>query len=627
MSKYKGRKFLAIDGEAVRGKYVLLADSEGRAVENIDGLSTRECLDFLARPLPRSASWTRVGFGLHYDVNMWLRDLTPEVRINLFSGDIVTWENYQLEYLANRIFTIREKGEIRAKIFDCLGMFRRSFIDVVTDWLGECPTIILEGKSKRERFRAEEMEFVRAYNRAECDQLVRVLDLVRAFLLGLPGGGVDLRGWYGAGAIAASWLRRAGARRLMRRFDDRHVGDDLLQAFAGAYHGGRVEARLIGTIGPVWRYDINSAYAWAITHMGRLSYRWVPADRFNADVLARMSVWRVSWNLPAGSPLGPFPVRDGQGAITYPLAGSGWYWWPEVKAARQRWGPRRVKVDHGYICQEGGRPIGIDDDEHGEHTLGTVLKTMYQYRHHVGARSPGGRLLKLALAAVWGKFAQWNSASIANDDEPGFWYCLPWAGWVTSCVRATILAAVEHNEDAIVAISTDGLVSTRPLENLSISENLGGWRLERFEGGTFVLPGLFRLANGDGTESVEKTRGFERAQFSWDALLHFLNRDHSATIKVRRFVGHVLPDLWPEQFGEMRCKFVTVPIKVTPASILRKRSGGDLVKGSFRFDQDHAWTGAHDGNRDYMSQPPRSKNIRQEMEKNDQSDGEMDALV
>lgn len=626
MSKYKGRRFLAIDGEAVRGKYVLLADSLGRSVENLDGLSTLECLDFLAQGAPRSASWTRVGFGLHYDVNMWVSDLPAESRLELFSGDMVTFGPYQLEYLANRIFTIRSKGETRARIYDCLGMFRRSFVDVVTDWLGECPPIILEGKGKRERFKADEMEFVRAYNQAECAQLVAVLGHVDTFLRGLPGGGVKLRGWYGAGAIAASWLRRAGARRLMRRFDERHVGRDLLDAFGSAYHGGRVEARLIGTIGPVWRYDLNSAYAWAITHMGRLSYRWIPSDRFAPDSLARMSVWRVAWSLPSGSPLGPFPVRDSAGAITYPLAGSGYYWWPEVRAARQRWGARRIQVDHGWICQEGARPIGIDDDEHGTHTLGIVLKTMYQYRHHVGARSPGGRLLKLALAAVWGKFAQWNSASIANDDEPGFWYCQPWAGWVTSCIRATLISAMGKNDDAIVAISTDGVVSTRLLD-LPISDNLGAWRVEQFDQGTFILPGLFRLSDASGAENVEKTRGFERAQFDWSALLHFLNRDHTATIKVRRFVGHVLPDLWPEQFGEMRCKFVTVPIKVQPAAIIRKRLGGDLIKGSFKFDQDHAWTGAHDGNRDYMSQPPKGRLIRDEMKKNDETDGQMDALI
>ena len=633
MSRYRGRQFLAVDGEAVEGRYVLLADSEGQSVENIDGLTSRECLDFLARKLPRRATWCRVGFGLHYDVNMWVRDLPREARLGLFSGDVVTYQTYQLEYLANRIFTIREKGEIRAKIYDCLGMFRRPFVNVVTDWLGACPDIILEGKTRRERFTPDELDFVRAYNAAECALLVDVLGAVRAFLLQLPGDGVDLRGWYGAGAIAASWLRRAGARRLMRRFDERHVGADLLDAFSGAYHGGRVEARIVGTVSSVYRYDINSAYAWAITHMGRLSYRWYPTERFLPDLAARMSVWRVSWSLPVGAAIGPFPVRSPTGGITYPLNGSGWYWWPEVRAARGAWGNRRIRVEQGYVCMEGGKPIGADGDAHGQHTLGTVLKTMYQYRHVTGSDTPGGRLLKLALAAVWGKFAQARSAGSTNDDEPGWWFCQPWAGWVTSFVRATIISAVAGKEDTVIAISTDGIVTTRPLD-VPCNDNLGGWRVERYASGTFLLPGLFRLVSEDGTDAVEKTRGFERAQFDWETLLDDLNRKAESTIRVRRFIGHVLPDLYgtpddPEHdtWEPMRCKFVRVPVRIVPAAITRKRLGGQELTGRFNYRTDHITLGVHEGDRAYMSHPMIGKTIREEVTQADRTDGEMDAIL
>jgi hypothetical protein len=626
VSKYQGRRFLAIDGEAVSGRYVLLADSLGASVENPEGLTTRECLAFLARKLPRKATWCRVGFGLHYDVNMWVRDLSKEARIGLFHGDMVTFEGYQLEYLANRIFTIREKGEVRAKIYDCLGMFRRPFVNVVTDWLGACPDIIREGKTRRERFAPAEMDFVRAYNAAECEMLTQVLDAVRAYLLALPGGGVDLRGWYGAGAVAASWLRRSGARRLMRRFDERHVGADLLDAFSGAYHGGRVEARMVGTIANVYRYDINSAYAWAISHMGRLSYRWYPAERFLPDLPARMSVWRVTWSLPSGAAIGPFPVRGPTGAITYPLHGTGWYWWPEVKAARVAWGTRRIRVGHGYVCMEGGKPIGSERSDGQAHTLGTVLRTMYQYRHVTGSDAPGGRLLKLSLAAVWGKFAQARSASSTNDDEPGWWFCQPWAGWVTSFVRAAIIAAVAGREDTVVAISTDGIVTTRPLD-VTVNDNLGGWKMERFARGTFILPGLFRLERQDGSNTVEKTRGFERANIDWESLLDDLTRKGESTITVRRFIGHVLPDLYGESFEPLRCKFARVPIKIIPAAITRKRLGGQELTGRFDYRRDAIALGVHEGNRDYLSAPMRGHTIHEDAVSATKRDGEMDAIV
>ena len=638
MTKYRGRRFVAIDGEAIEGKYVLLADSTGESVENIDGLSTSECLDFLVRKLSRSASWTRVGYGLHFDVNHWISDFEPDERIAVLRGDVGKYgkvaqldgselDEWGFQYIANRIITIwHYPTDRKVTIFDCLGMFRRSFVATADDWLfGNCPDIIREGKQKREKFTRWEMDFVREYNAAECQALVDVLEGVRAYLGRLPGGGVDLRGWYGAGAIAASWLRRAGVRRLMRRFDLRYVGGDLLDAFARAYHGGRVETRLVGTIGPVYRYDINSAYAWAASHLGRVTYRWAPVDRFQTDVRARMSVYLVRWKVPTGAALGPFPVRDEQGRITYPLSGSGWYWWPEVKAARDIHGARRVTVETGYACLDGWRPVG---DRQRNIGLATVMTTMYQYRHWSERHhEPGARLLKLALAAVWGKFAQRKSAN-DDGDGPGFWYCQPWAGWITSCVRAAILRAVRGNEDAVVSIATDGIVTTRELSGLKLSDNLGAWKVEQYKSGTFLLPGLFRLEGFDGQAEVERTRGFERADVQWDRLLGELQQSGEGKVYSARFIGHLLPDLYPEQFRQFRLKFVTVPIRVAPAAIMQKRLGGDVLLGDFDYRSDHTWLGAHAGDQDFISygmptiEPPTIEAIKRA-----EADGEMDARL
>ena len=634
MTTYRGQAFCAIDGESVEGRYVLLADSTGQAVENIDGLSTFDCLTFLTRRLPKSHSWTRVGYGLHFDLNHWISDFDPDERVAILKGDVGHyWRNdldqwqWGVQYVANRIITIwHYPAKKKITIYDCLGMFRQPFVQTCDDWLfGNTPEIIREGKQRRERFARWDMEFVREYNAAECAALVHVLEGVDAYLGRLPGGGVHLRGWYGAGAIAASWLRRAGVRRLMRRFDLRYVGGDLLDAFARAYHGGRVETRLVGTVGPVWRYDIHSAYAWAACHMGRVTYRWAPVESFNADARARMSVYRVSWKLPAGSPLGPFPVRDQDERITYPLSGSGWYWWLEIKAARDIWGASRMKVDHGNSCIDGWRPIG---DRQRDIGLATVLKTMYQYRWWSRqTHEPGRRLMKLALAAVWGKFAQRRSAN-DDGDEPGFFYCQPWAGWITSCVRAAILKAVQGNENAVIAIATDGIVTNRELPQLRISDDLGAWSVERYSSGTFLLPGLFRLVAEDGHTEIERTRGFERAAMQWEPLLDQLEKSGEGRVWTTRFIGHLLPDLYPEKFGEFRLRFMNVPIRVAPAAIMAKRLGGDRLLGAFDYRREHVWLGAHDGNQDFLSfglktiQPDMVEAIRRA-----EADGEMDARI
>lgn len=635
MSKYKGRQFLAIDGERAEGRYVLLQDSRGGAVENIDGLSSLECIEFLARRLPGSASWTRVGFGLALDVNHWISDLPQDHRIRLMRGHPVQFGAYVLTWTAGRIFRIegrRKPGgkfETLATIYDCLGMFRRPFAQVCEEWLGSCPEIIREGKERRSTFTRFDLEFMREYNRAECDQLVQILDKVRVFLAGLPGGGVHLRSWYGAGAIASNWLRRCGVRMLMRELADENVkhpiGYDLLDAFERAYHGGRVESRYVGSGGPLMKYDINSAYAWAATHLGRITYRWVYADKY--EPMAKMGVWLVRWDLPVGTAMGPLPWRSHDGKITYPLCGYGWYWWPEVEAARKRWG-RRIKVERGYYCLDGNKPVGVDDDVHGKHGLGTVLKVMYQYRHTIRETHPAGaRLLKLALAAIWGKFAQRVSAN-DDDDTPGFYYCLPWAGWITSCVRATILAAINGREEGVISVSTDGIVALGELD-VPINNNLGGWKVEHIENGTFLLPGLYRLQGADGTVHVEKSRGYERTSLDWEQLLDELHGNYSATVKSQRFIGHLLPDLWPDQWEKHRLQFTTITQRIQPAAIGNKRAGGTELYEGFNYRTDGLMVGVVDGSQNLgvLSYPMMHKPELEQLRDNAQRDGDEMVMI
>ena len=41
------RNFIAVDGEGVEDKYVMMAASTGQYIMNADGLSTRACFNFL----------------------------------------------------------------------------------------------------------------------------------------------------------------------------------------------------------------------------------------------------------------------------------------------------------------------------------------------------------------------------------------------------------------------------------------------------------------------------------------------------------------------------------------------------------------------------------------------------
>src|ERR1035437_6456887 len=66
------RAFVAYDGEGWDTKYVLLANSIGESISNPEGLSSKECLDFLSQRYTPPAY--RVFFSFGYDVNHIIAD-------------------------------------------------------------------------------------------------------------------------------------------------------------------------------------------------------------------------------------------------------------------------------------------------------------------------------------------------------------------------------------------------------------------------------------------------------------------------------------------------------------------------------------------------------------------------
>jgi hypothetical protein len=565
--RYYGVRWIAFDGEAIDGKYILLVDSTGQSIANDDGISTAECLRFVARRLPRSAGWRRCMFGMTFDIHHWIRDLPKEARIEFLRGEMVTFkdgdEGWSLQWIGQRILTITPHGKKTdtIRIWDAYHWFATSFIRACETWGIEVPPIIHMGKALREDLsKWKEDGRLVEYSVLECQKLTELMALLAEAVEEMPGS-PKLNNWHGPGALAAHYLRKVGARKQMRDFSGAHIGPEMFDAFARAFHGGRIEQRIAGTVEPVYRYDLRSAYSWAAWHLGPVGYQWLPVEKWDGEPWAKMSVWRVSWDVPDSAPFGPLPWRRGRDtgySISYPQRGEGWYWWPEVKAALVTWGARHVKVHEGYVCRRGDR----------ETTLQPLLRALDRDRQR-WAGDAREDLYKRAMVAIYGRICQRRG----RDGWPGFFYCLPWAGWITSCVRAALLNAVRGNEDVVIAFTTDGVLTTRELPLTLNPAKLGGWRVEKFREGTFLLPGLYRLYRDDFSQVEEKTRGFERAQVAWGHIIDQLNTGKRGTVTVRRFVGHGLADHWPDKFAEHRLQFRNFRIHIDPFVQSSKRAG------------------------------------------------------
>lgn len=573
MSKswYKGHRFAAYDGESIGTRYVLLASSQGD-IYNPEGLSTREILTFLARPTSRHRSESRVMFGMSFDVAHWIRDLTPEQRAALYAGDLVTFEQWGLEYLPRRLFVIHDWSNPKAqqvKIFDVQGYFGGSFLEAVDDWITDIdPTdraLLARGKRERGSWRHWSLARIRKYNALECSLLENLMSRVKAKLAALDPP-ISPRSWYGPGALAGSLLSSSDVYGDFRYFTPKHVGEELLDPFSRAYFGGRIELLRAGTVRHVYRYDLNSAYPFAMTFLPPLTYQWFGLDHFTDKPQARMSVWHVSWRLPADAIIGPFPFREADGRICYPRQGEGWYWQPEVASALKTYGARAIHVHRGW-CHRPTEELSA---------LRGLILNRYAERLRLRVNGdPTARILKGALVAIYGKFSQRQGS--------GHWYCLPWAGWTTSLVRSLLLGAVRGHERHIIAFSTDGIISDAPLPIGPIGPNLGDWDAAEYRDGTFVLPGVYRLRPKRG-HAVTATRSYDPTRLVWSRLLRDLEADGYADLPSKLFVGHQLADQQPAEYADRRLQFVDESVTLNPFALNRKRVGaGVLAEPGFKW--------------------------------------------
>lgn len=507
------QSFLTYDGESTTSTYTLLGNDR-EYIYNREGLSTRACLDFLTRDYDDRP--IRCFFGLTFDVNHIVRDLKPRQLADFFSGKVVVYGRYTLEYLAGHILYVGLPGR-RWTYSDTRGYFTGNLLDAARGFGLEVGDVLVQGKAARSDFSAWSEQELRHYHAAECATHSELMERVRQSLtFGGSGGIPSIRPsyWHGPGAVASTVLGASGIGPLRKAWES--TSATVRDALSRAYYGGRSEQLRLGTVSPIYAYDLRSAYPWAMTHLRAFSSSWwTEADWKWTNA---WSVHHVAWDVEADGRPGPLPWRTSNGYITYPSHGAGWYWRAEVDAAMAMFGASRFRVDQSYQMAD---TI--------ESPLVAIIQALYAKRRAYRASGdPREGGIKLALNALYGKFCQGRGRSP--------YFNLGWAGFITSLVRAKLLRAAMQAPASVVAFNTDSIVTDVPL-NLPIGEELGQWEERQAESGLFLQPGLYRL---DGHSPKHVRGGFKLASFPWMAVLSELRSKGSATVSVSLFVTQML---------------------------------------------------------------------------------------
>lgn len=520
------------DDGSSEGRYVTI---EAKAGER---LHTRDILKFIEEvkaQCPPEA--IHVGFALVYDNTHIFYDLPWGAARNAVAGE----GRFRARYGGFRIkITPRKMTEIyfpgwrrdlrgvererkRLILYDVWGFFQGRLVDAVEQWLGkDYPDLPLIKAGKEARGLEDNPINQRAYMRAELRALVRMMAKLNESFLSL---GFALRRWHGPGAAATAAYERYMPKGWFSAAREALIENPAFnEAVERAYFGGRVEMLQFGrAVGRFYDYDINSAYPHAMRLLPDITKgEWKHSfDGGLSD--SPLAVYHVVWDFPHVL-ISPFPLRTRNGSVYFPCRGEGWYWTPEIEAAldvltnnpHYRHCTLQILEKYEWVGPIETRPF-------------SWVEEMYQKRHECVREGRIGEqlALKLTLNSLYGKTAQrvgyvpWYEEvtdyqlaekRVVENERPQLppFYNLIIAGYITSTCRSMVFRAATENPRAVIAIATDGLITTKPLRQLPVSEDklLGGWSVKVLEGDLLSLQaGVIYFIDKQGRVR-EKTRGF-----------------------------------------------------------------------------------------------------------------------
>jgi len=518
--------FIAIDGEGITKDdthyYTLLSASTGESIANWnDGLSTNQCFNFLHSLYGKGIL---VGFGLNYDVNMWLRDLAKDELVELWRTKSLEWNGWSINWLKSKMFHLTRNKQ-RVTIYDVFGYFQASFLKTGLDWNlyekdDSTYKMLEENKASRSVFTSKEKHTIKVYNLKECELLVSLMNKLRQATIQadcMP------KSWHGAASIA----KMLATKYKLNQFIDRP--ERMERIFLRAYFGGRFQILQQGEFPTAYGHDISSAYPAGLRTLPTAKGKWIRTAEYKPE--KEWAVYRVKWKTPAKEFLNPFPFRE-KGLIYYPNKGEGYYYKPEVDIALKYYS-KYIEITDGYYFkpENDEKPFAFIDD---------IYAMRLQFKRE---GNDAQKALKLGMNSLYGITAQsigWRGA------KPTF-QCYFWAGYTTSICRASVLELALKNKSSVIAFATDGVFATKRL--IDDVPGFGGWETDQIQNMFILQSGVYAFDNDDTAQPQhKKSRGFRAASVDYNELRDLWKREGNlAEYKYTetRFIGlgSALPSL------------------------------------------------------------------------------------
>ena len=541
-----------IDGETQNGRYVLLASSDRPPLYNPKGITALQFIDYL---LEAPKGTIQVGYVTHYDITKGLLSgLNDTQRHILLDTEWLAFNRFdkpvtiRIHYIYHRTLEIWEYEQMDLKDFwDKNKKWNRKFLRKAMLYSVERFSSSGPFLETMENFNMlldkpfmESMKKLRGwslwdevprdllieYNRNEC---VMTKIWTYGVIFFYHGIGIDLRRYNGYGSAASLMLRKLNVKEYFQE-----SGIFTIDELSRLYIAGRSELFRNGEISDVYYYDLKNAYVTALSLIPSLSpkkVRWQEIRYPSMEDLEYFGVSRVSWKSTDKTDIiwGPLPVRDMNGAIYFPLEGSGLYHNLEVLEA--------IKRDNWEISVEWTRIAIPNIPENFENmTLEEAQKLrkgLYEYplekvRSMVDARAkmkkaiekgsmsfenfgldelnqlfmeqlmkellPRTPLAVLDLYKGMGNSCYGKLAEKPHGKKLPSYNNLLFASFITSWCRAQLLRHLQT--DSIIMTATDSLICTKPIFGENLIDGFAKWDLKKhYSHGFFLVAGVYSLGD------------------------------------------------------------------------------------------------------------------------------------
>lgn len=517
-SKWDQHQFLCFDGEGYdingRHEYVYLCAYNGAdyfELRNENGLSSDECFNFIIDTAALHPNHISVIFGGSYDSEMMLRDVSTPKLLDIKDSGQGKWKKWRIKYTKRKFFSVTDITRNQTcMLWDVIGFFQCSFQQALKDWLDVKDDTIAKGKSGRQAFDAEQLDFIIAYCQLELQYFE---SLMQRLWEALDATNIKLRRWDGAGAAAQSVLQSKGVADSKGSTTQNEA--HYLQARC-AYAGGRFELIAPGDyVQTVYNYDINSAYPFALSLLP--SFHGLQQCSSNSCEYSPYDLLLIEYyDKPSDDDpliIHPYHHRHANHNVSYPPITVGWHYAVEWFNA----GCMGTVHEHLHWHDDGSRPFAW-------------VPEMFAYRAELKRQGDKAeKAIKLSLNSLYGKTVQQKGWK-PGKKWPSF-HQLYWGGWVTAYCRSAMYAAMMQAPHSLIAVETDGIFTTEPLD-LELGKGLGQWEVTEYSEMTYLASGVYFAVKPDGT-TVEKYRGMDKGQLSREKVLKGWEKYERASEKGR----------------------------------------------------------------------------------------------